>query len=191
VITGFEGEYQWLEADHCLNEFKAICANAITGKYLVISAVDAGVFYPSSEDQLLGWREIGGLAYSPLIESVASLPANCCCRDCCCPDEWYLFDSRPEFLGSICEGNPFETEIKRGNFIRIATFCNFRFSEPEMKAIVDMFWEQIHWVRPESYVADCDSCLIFATRDRALFNAVRERLCSTPSTLSAPEPGNC
>ena len=40
-----------------------------------------------------------------------------------------------------------------------------------MKSIVDIFWQQMEWIRPESYVADSDF-LNFVTMDKALFAKV-------------------
>lgn len=182
--TGTQDGYKWLETDHRLSEFIPVCQNTIIGKYLVITAVDSGVFQPSREDELRGWRAIGGVAYSPLVESVAELPSDCCCRDCCGFDEWYLFDRRPGQLGSICHQNVFEASIAEGNVFQFANFYGFRFTNPVMQPVVDLFWNQVRWAQPESYVADCDGCLVFATRNSALFENVVAQLSNSPSTLS-------
>jgi hypothetical protein len=39
-----------------------------------------------------------------------------------------------------------------------------------------MFWRQLEWVDPESYIGDGNDCLTFVTRNAALFNTVHERL---------------
>ena len=42
--------------------------------------------------------------------------------------------------------------------------------------LVDMFWKQLEWVKPESYVADGKDCLTFVSRNAVLFGDVYERL---------------
>src|SRR5262249_50904920 len=130
--TGTRGEYQWLEAERGLEEFLDLCESAILNRYLVITAVDAGPFHPSEEDTARGWRASGEIAYSPQVEWVESLPDNCCCRPCYCPDEWYIYATEPAALGSIYHGNVFEAEIGPGTVIRFGTFIRFRFSNPVM-----------------------------------------------------------
>jgi hypothetical protein len=109
--TGSHGPYKWLEADHHLNEFLSLCAGAIIGRNIAITAVDSGSFIPSEEDRAAGWTGNGGIAYSPRLESVAILPPDCCCRECCGFDEWYIFGTEPTPFGSICHANVFETAI--------------------------------------------------------------------------------
>jgi hypothetical protein len=48
--------------------------------------------------------QTGGIAYSSGLESVATLPPECCC---CGFDEWYIFGTKPTALGSICHANVF------------------------------------------------------------------------------------
>lgn len=122
----------------------------------------------------------GGVAYSPRINSVAILPSNCCCRECCGYDEWYIFESQPPPLGSICHANVFTSEIGSGNVFQF-NFVAFRFSDPQMNVISDLFWRQMDWVQPESYLADGANCLVFATRNSQVYGAVREALGKRPS----------
>jgi hypothetical protein len=46
---------------------------------------------------------------------------------------------------------------------------------PEMKDLIDLFWNQLDWIQPESYIADNDH-LTFVSRDESLFAAVCEAL---------------
>jgi hypothetical protein len=186
MTTGTHGAYEWLEIDHDLGEFMSLCPSAIVGKYLAITAVDSGSFAPSEQDLADGWNANGGVAYSPPIESIAILPSNCCCRGCCGYDEWYVFERQPPSLGSVCHANVFTSEIGCGNVFQFINFMGLRFSDAQMKAISDLFWRQIDWIQPESYVGDGEDCLLFATRNSQLFGAVREALSKGPSKHSAP-----
>lgn len=75
-------------------------------------------------------------------------------------------------LGNLCSGNPFTTGIGPGNVFAFVNFF-FRPSDPKWQAITDLFWKQMAWMQPESYIADGLECLIFATRNDELFDSVR------------------
>ena len=113
--TGVNEAYEWLEADHDLQGFLRLCPETVAGKYLAITAVDSGSFAPSETDTANGWRTSGGIAYSPRVVSAEDLPRNCCCRDCCGFDEWYVFESPLDDLGNLSNANFFTTAIVRGN----------------------------------------------------------------------------
>jgi len=51
-------------------------------------------------------------------------------------------------------------------------YC-FTFNRPEDNALASLFWEQMKWIRPESYVGDNDF-LNFATLDRAFFDKLHQ-----------------
>jgi hypothetical protein len=179
--TGAVNGYEWLQADHDLRKFLSLCPEAVAGKYLAITAVDSGSFIPSGVDVTRGWKNVGGIAYSPRLEGAADLPKGCCCLDCYGFDEWYLFGTLPE-LGNLCQGNFFVTEVARENvFPFINSFLRLRPSDPRDQVITDLFWKQIEWMQPESYIADGLHCLIFATRDRALFATARSALEPQPA----------
>jgi hypothetical protein len=76
------------------------------------------------------------------------LAPDCCCRECCGFDEWYIFGTKPTPLGSICHANVFETAIAPPNVFQFINFGGFQLSNPQMKAITDLFWTQMAWVRP-------------------------------------------
>ncbi len=187
MTTGTHGVYKWLEVDHDLGEFLSLCPGAIVGRYLAISAVDSGCFEPSEQDRAVGWNASGGVAYGPRMESIAMLPSNCCCRERCGYDEWYIFQNQAPPLGSVCRANVFTSEIGPGNVFQFVNFMGCRFSDPQMKAISDLFWRQMDWVQPESYVGDGGDCLLFATRNSGLYLAVRDTLSKQPSKRSGPE----
>jgi hypothetical protein len=119
--TGTHGPYKWLEADHDLHEFLSLYPGAIVGRHIAITAVDSGSFSPSEDDRAAGWTDIGGIAYSSRLESVAMLPLDCCCRKCYGFDEWYIFGTEPTPLGSICHANVFETALAFPNVFGSST----------------------------------------------------------------------
>lgn len=190
MTTGTHGGYGWLEVDHDLGEFMSLCPDAIVGKYLAITAVDSGSFAPSERDLAVGWSANSGIAYSPRVESFATLPSDCSCRECCGYDEWYIFESQPPSLGSVCHANVFTSEIGHGNVFQFINFIGFRFSDAQMKDIAGLFWRQMDWVRPESYVGEGADCLLFATRNSQLYDAVRGALTKQPSKHSGSACGN-
>jgi hypothetical protein len=79
--TGTNNGYDWLEADPELRTFLSLCPEAIVGKYLAITAVDSGSFVPSEADATEGWKNVGGIAYSPCLGAAPDLPKRCCCLD--------------------------------------------------------------------------------------------------------------
>jgi hypothetical protein len=176
MMTGAHGAYEWLEVDHDLGEFISLCPDAIVGKYLAITAMDSGSFAPSERDLAAGWTANSGIAYGPRVESFAALPSDCICRECRGYDEWYIFESQPPPLGSICHANVFASEIGHGNVFQFINFVGFRFSNPQTKEIDRLFWRQMDWVQPESYIGEGADCLLFATRNSRLYHEITEAL---------------
>jgi hypothetical protein len=87
-------------------------------------------------------------------------------------DEWYVFDS-PCDLGALCDGNVFESDLRAG---KIWTFVNydagFALHNPEMADLTSLFWKQLDWIQPESFIADSAAFLTFVSRNEAIFEAV-------------------
>jgi hypothetical protein len=180
VQTGSHGRYNWLETDHDLREFLALCPDSILSKHIAITAVDSGSFNPSDQDQAAGWSASGGIAYSPRLDAVTMLPPDRCCH-CCGFDEWYIYATEAPQLGSICHVNVFEATIAPPNVFQFINFGGFRFSDQELKAITDLFWKQVEWMQPESYLGDGDSRLVFVSSDDELFRNVETILSDSPS----------
>ena len=176
MITGVHGRYNWLQTDRELRDFLGICPFAVLNKYLAITAVDSGSFAPSDADCANGWTAEGGVAYSPRLQSIDDLPSHSCCRGCYGFDEWYIFDKRPVALGTLSHANPFTTEIALGNVVVFVNFGGFSLSDPVMGEVTNLFWRQVDWMQPHSYLADGQEHLIFTTKDAALFAAVENSL---------------
>jgi hypothetical protein len=45
-----------------------------------------------------------------------------------------------------------------------------------MADLVSLFWKQLEWIQPESYIADGDVLLTFASRNKDIFIAVSNSL---------------
>ena len=56
----------------------------------------------------------------------------------------------------------------------LVNYC-FALHRPGNEDLATMFWEQMKWIRPESYVADSDY-LNFVSMDKTLFASVRAAL---------------
>jgi hypothetical protein len=56
-------------------------------------------------------------------------------------------------------------------------FFGFALHNPEMSDLVRLFWKQIGWIQPESYIADgAAGLLTFVSRDEDIFATVRNAL---------------
>jgi hypothetical protein len=59
----------------------------VLGKYAAVTSFDSGSLDLSDGEKAAGWESRKGIAYSPLIQSVATLPARGGF------DEWYVFET--------------------------------------------------------------------------------------------------
>lgn len=173
--SGVTGPYEWLEVDYGFRAFLRLCPEVIVGKFVAITSLDSGFFYPTQTDLANGWKAAGNIAYSPRLGSVNELPVDCCGADSGGYDEWYVFEAQRQ-LGELCRENVFTTEVAPGTVFAFINFFGFRPSDPEMQAITELFWKQMAWMQPESCIGDGQQCLVFATRNKALFAAVRKAL---------------
>ena len=127
-------------------------------------------------ERAAGWETRENIAYSPRIKSVTGLPHENRHGWCFGFDEWYVFDS-PVDLGERSKGeNIFAAPLERGCVEIFVGFLGFAFHDPKMEPITSLFWKQIEWIQPESYIADGNACLTFVTRNKNLFRAVQEKL---------------
>jgi hypothetical protein len=146
------------------------------GKYVAVTSLDSGAMALTDEEKRAGWQSRNEIAYSPQIKAAQD------CRTERWPgegggfNEWYVFDS-PSDLGELWHGNVFEAPIAPG---QVSTFVNFGRSfalhDPEVARLVGLFWKQLDWIQPESYIADADVLLTFVSRNEGIFFAVRNAL---------------
>ena len=127
------------------------------------------------------WQLRSGVVYSPCLTVTDALFYQRDGLDSPGYDEWYLFDTAADLGLLITRGeNPFEPEHapKPGRlmvFVNYGAFVIHETGAPE-QVIVDMFWRQLDWVRPESYIGDGRDCLTFVSKDAAIFDIVYARL---------------
>ena len=167
LATGSHGDYKWLASKFELNDILRLCPVVVLGKYLAITSIDSGQLSPTAEEMLIGWESRQGIAYSPLVQSIETLPRAGW-------DEWYVFGHPVDLGVSRRETNIFDPPVQRGE---VADFVNYAFAlyPPERNSLADLFWQQLDWIQPESYIADNDY-LTFVSRDESLFAAVSDAL---------------
>jgi hypothetical protein len=167
--TGSRGDYEWLSTDACgLNELLQKCPQAFTGKFIAVTSLDSGSLCLSEEQLRRGWHSRSGIAYSPRVGSADQLPHGGF-------DEWYVSGS-PLDLGELWSGNVSEAPQTPGHICSLINFYGFALHRPNVQALAGIFWRQLDWIQPESYVADGSEFLTFVSRDKALFSAVRRAL---------------
>jgi hypothetical protein len=178
AFTGSHGAYRWLTTgQHELDTLRRRCPQALVGKYVAVTSLDSGPVALTDAETRAGWQSRNEIAYSPQIQSVEDcrterLPGG----ECAGFNEWYVFDS-PFDLGALWHGNVFEAPLSPG---QVSTFVNFgagfALHNPEMADLVSLFWKQLEWIQPESYIADGDVLLTFASRNKDIFIAVSNSL---------------
>ena len=70
--------------------------------------------------------------------------------------------------------NIFGPEMRQGQVHAFVNF-DFGFHDPQYADLADMFWQQLGWMKAESYLAENDY-LIFVTANPKVFAAVYEAL---------------
>jgi hypothetical protein len=167
VKSGSHDAYQWLTTNaHDFDSLLTLCPTTVLGKYVAVTSFDSGSLSLSDEEKAAGWESRKGIAYSPLIRSVGTLPERGGF------DEWYVFGT-PVDLGEKGRGNVFEAPLSAG---QVEVFVNFAegFDLHQPNDLVPLFWRQLKWIRPDSYIADTHHLLTFVSTNRNVFDAVRQ-----------------
>jgi hypothetical protein len=173
TVTGSHGTYQWLATRLQFDSFLLRCPEILAGKYVAVTSLDSGPLGLTEEEERNGWRSRGGVAYSPQVRSVETLRHGGF-------DEWYIFDS-PKELGQVWQGNVFEVPSTSDYISVFVNFGDFAPHNRELEALVALFWKQLDQIQPESYVADGNLFLTFASRDQQLFAEVCKALADVPA----------
>jgi hypothetical protein len=173
LVVGSHGSYEWLVTDQQFDLLE-ICPEVVLGKYLAITSIDSGELVPTEKELAAGWQSRRKIAYSPQIQTIGEVP-----RDEW--DEWYIFDHPTDVGTSHLQENIFEVPQGRGH---VSVFVNYGFAlhKPAMESLAALFWQQMEWIRPESYVAD-SNYLNFVTSNKALFAHVHQAV----EALSIPQ----
>ena len=171
LTVGSEDIYEWLVTDDDFDLLQ-LCPDIVLGKYVAITSIDSGEFVPSNEERAAGWRTHSRIAYSPRIKLVEQVPREGW-------DEWYIFNN-PVNLGTSYLGqNIFQVQLGPQH---LADLVNYGFAlDRSDETLVKIFWQQMKWVQPESYIADWD-LLSFATTNKAVFAKVRDAIKSLHSS---------
>jgi len=175
IILGSQGDYDWLISEHTLDELLDLCPDVVLGKYVAVTSFDSGPLCPTDKEKATGWQSRNGIAYSPRVADVSTLPHDLF-------DEWYVFDCAAD-LGELADPheNVFEQLMQKG---RVRAFVNFGESfalhRKESEALMSLFWQQFDLIQPESYIGDGD-CLNFVTKNKQMFNNVVEVLSKSPA----------
>jgi len=168
-FTGSYGEYQWLESYPDLNTFVKTFPESVVGKYLAITSADCTEFKPDPNDVAAGWTTSEGIAYSPRIDSISSLPKYSICPYV----EWYAYD-QPMTVGR--RQGKYSPDICPPDVFPFASYRGYAFDSPEMKDYANEFLKQLSWMRPVSYIASDGSDIFFVSRDPVCFASVRRGL---------------
>ena len=173
--TGSHAEYRWLaSADHYMDAIIELCPEVVLDRHLAVTSIDSGLAWLTDQQRLAKWECRSGVVYSPRLTGTEELFFQRDGRDGPGYDEWYVFDGQPRDLGEIIEGNPFLPEFapRPGRLMVFVNTSAFAFDA----ALAEMFWKQMEWIRPESYIGDGGDYLTFVSRNDRLFESVLQRL---------------
>jgi hypothetical protein len=181
LLAGTHSEYFWIASGS--NDYSGtlvgLCPEIFIGRYMVVTAVDSGTPRLAERQKIAGWVEQNGIVYSPALITVDDIFFQRDGQDAPGFDEWYLFP-KPTDLGAPQDGNPFEeaTAPSPGRpMVFVGTPCAAVYnSDPVCEPLRRMFWAQMDWIQPESYIADGSDRLTFMTRNRELFELVLDKL---------------
>ncbi len=159
---GKNGRYDWVVTGHSLEKILQACPELVVGKYIAVTSFDSGPLGLNPEDIIAGWKSRNDIAYSPQLSAFGCIP-----RDQY--EEWYVFD-RPTDLGGMDPGNRnvFDICPQERQVSTVVNFGGFAFHDPNADDLTDLFWRQLDWIQPESYVADGNR-LNLASRNTDLF----------------------
>jgi hypothetical protein len=115
-----------------------------------MSSFDSGPLCLDELEDAAGWELKGGIAYSPKVQQAEMLP-----RDQF--DEWYVF-VQPVNLGEVVPAtqNILESEMDPGKLHVFVNVGGFALHNPDDADLARLFWQQLDWIYPESYIADGD-----------------------------------
>ncbi|MGA7462195.1 MAG: hypothetical protein WBW69_18330 [Candidatus Korobacteraceae bacterium] len=167
--SGSKNGYQWLVSTDRRRGVLGCCPDVVLGKYVAITSFDSGPLQLTEAQMIAGWVSRGEIAYSPEIRHVNTVPQAYF-------SEAYVFGA-PTNLGVLADPkkNIFQSEIQQG---QVHAFVNFDFGlhDPEYADLAHMFWQQLGWMKADSYLAENDY-LIFVTANAKVFARVYEALC--------------
>ena len=165
---GSANGYQWLVSTDRQFDVLKCCPDVVLRKYVAITSFDSGPLKLTEGQKSAGWVSHAEIAYSPEIQHINMVPQTYF-------SELYIFGA-PTNLGVLADPhrNIFESEMQQGQVVTFVNF-DFGFHDPEYTDLAHMFWQQLRWMKAESYLAENDY-LIFVTTDPKVFAPVYEAL---------------
>ena len=143
---GKNGRYDWVVTGHSLEKILQVCPELVVGKYVAVTSFDSGPLGLNPEDIIAGWKSRNDIAYSPQLSAFGCIP-----RD---QYESGMSSIARQILEAwFQDRNVFESARKQTSF-NFVNFVGFAFHDPNADDLTDLFWRQLDWIRPESYVAD-------------------------------------
>jgi len=181
IKSGSNPPYRWLtSADQYIGTLVQLCPEIALGRHLAVTSIDSGDPWLTDQQSAADWQCRSRVVYSPRLTTTAELFYQRDGTDRPGYDEWYLFDNGAPDLGEPIKWteNPFEEAHapRPGRLMDFVNFFAFVLHDPEQQFISNMFWRQLEWVKPESYIADGRDFLTFVSRNADLFDIVYERL---------------
>ena len=149
---------QSFDENDSIYKFYDLFKEHFIGKYVAITAFDSGPLIIANDESEIGWYNVEKVAFSPLIKQDTLVPSGGF-------DEWYIFND--------VSSNFKPTEILV-NFAEIK-ICNEALTI-QQKITYDIFWKEVKRNSPCMYLAE-GGTLILATKDKKLFNKVKEYYC--------------
>lgn len=184
ISRGTEGDYHWLTStEDYSGSLLLLCPEIVRDRYVAVTSVDSGIVELTVSEIAAGWTLKQDVAYSPLLHFAEGIPNQYPGKGNCGFDEYYVFDSPPA-LGQRSRANIFAPEgaPAPGRIVEIVSNSHFVLHDPnKLRSVVDLFWQQIQRVRPESFLGNGHECLTFVSRRPELVDFVSQRLLSHAS----------
>jgi hypothetical protein len=182
ITIGSHPPFRWLTStEQYIGTLVRRCPEVVVGRHLAVTSIDSGSPWLTDKQESAGWQRRSGIVYSGRVSTTDELFYQRDGPDYPGYDEWYVFDTGPSDLGELMfDKNPFEPAHapRPGQLVAFVNFLGFTIHtlDPTEQFLVSMFWKQLEWVQPESYMSDGQDCLTFVSRNAVLFDTVYGRL---------------
>jgi hypothetical protein len=165
VNFGSNGTYEWLVVADEDFDLLEVCPEIVLGNYVAVTSIDSDAYILNEHEKTAGWNSRGKIAYSPQILKAEDVPRS--------PgpyDEWYVFAHPVDLGSSHLAENIFDVPQAPDHVSVFVNYGGFAFDRPD--ELTELFWRQMEWIRPESYIAN-GFYLNFASVNKRLFASVR------------------
>ena len=164
IASGTRGEFWWLVTDCSLAELVQAVPQIVVGKYVAVVAFDSGPLEVTPRQIADGWESRHGIVYTPALSDVNAIPQGVGY------EEWYVLSSRRDIgRREFREQNIFEPCGEDTVFAFVNRHFGPDHHDPQ---VLEIFWAQLHRIRPLVYIGDTAAATCFVTTDRGLYDAV-------------------